>query len=402
NSTDISRASNEIESSQSSLEQSKSALLPNLTFNINQNLSSSQNYDADTDDWNSNSNTNFSLNSSITLYNGTKLLNSIRQKKTELSASELEIQTEKEILSLEILTAYIDVLLAEEQFKNSKDQLQTTEKQVEYAEAKKAAGIISNADYLNIKSQLASDKATHITDKSQLRISYVSLMQTMDMPMQDSLDIVTPDMENLLNDKLEFTSEEIYNAALEIRSEVKTANLNLESSKLEIKITKADYLPSLKLNGSLNTDYTDALSEVGFGEQFENQLNSSIGLSLSIPIFQQKQVKNQVIQARISAKNSELSLIDIKNSLRKNIEQAYTDAIVAEMQYRASTEQLQAEQESYLLAEEMFSQGLINSVDYLSSKDNYMDAESSLTQTKFNLILKTKVIEYYLGKPIKL
>ncbi len=403
NSTDIVRADNSVESKQSIYKQSKAALLPNLTFNISQSQSYAQNYDDVSTEWvsDNNSTTGFNLSSSMTLYNGAKLLNSIRQKKTELSASEFEITTEKELLSLQVLTAYINVLLAEEQIENYENQLKTMEKQVEYAEAKKSSGVISNVDYLNIKSQLAADKASLISAKSQLRVNQVSLMQMMNMPIQDTLNIVSPEMNNLLRSS-ELSSEEIFNAALDIRPEIKTAELNLKSSELNLKIAKADYLPSLKLSGNLSTSYYNDLADLGFQEQFENQKKASLALSLSIPIFQNKQVSNQVKQAKISARNSELDLLDIKNDLRKNIEQAYTDASVAEMNYKASIEQLSAEQESYLLAEEMYSQGLINSVDYLSSKDNFMNAEGSLTQVKYNLILKNKIIDYYLGKPITL
>lgn len=402
NSTVIKRANNNVESQQSTLQQSKFALAPDLTLSINQNLSSSSNYDLNSGNWNSDSNssTSFNLNSSMTLFNGAKLINSIRQKKTELSAAELGTEAENELLSLDILRAYVNVLLAEEQFKNSENQFQTTEKQVEVAEAKKSAGVISNANYLNLKSQLATDKAALITAKSQLRVNYVSLMQTMNMPINESFTIVTPAVEELLKEKQQSNSEEIYNSVLQIRPEIKIADLNLESSKLEIKIAKADALPSLKLNGSLETGYNEDLTGASFAEQFENQIKPSIGLSLSIPLFQRKQVDNQVTQASISAKNSALDLTDIKNNLRKNIEQACTDVEVAEMKYQASIEQLQAEQEYYLLSEEMFTQGLINSVDYLSSKEKLSEAESSQTQAKYNLLLKNKIIDYYLGQPI--
>lgn len=402
NSTVIKRSNNTIESKQSTLEQSKAALAPDLTFSVKQNLSSSSDYDPNSGNWlnATNTSTSFNLSSSITLYNGAKLINSIRQKKTELSAAELETETENELLSLEILTAYINVLLAEEQFQNSEIQFQTTENQVEYAKAKKSAGVISKANFLNIRSQLATDKAALIAAKSQLRINYVSLMQTMNMPISESFHIVTPAVEELLKEKQQSNSEEIYNSVLQIRPEIKIADLNLESSRLDIKIAKADALPSLMLNGSLESGYNKDLAGVSFAEQFDNQIKPSIGLSLSIPLFQRKQVKNQVTQARISLKNSALDLIDIKNNLRKNIEQACTDVEVAEMKYLASIEQLQAEEEYYLLSEEMFSQGLINSGDYLSAKENLSAAESSRTQAKYNLLLRNKIIDYYLAQPI--
>lgn len=402
NSTDISRANNSIESKQSILEQSKAALLPNLSLGLSQDLSISKNYISNDKSWDSESqaNTSFFLSSSVTLFNGAKLINTIRQNNTELTASEYEVQTQKEILSLEVLTAYINVLLANEKYLNMETQLNSTERQLELAEARKAAGVLSSSDYMNIKSEYASDKAALISAKSAKRLSLVSLMQTMNMPMEDSLTIVEPNLDTLLQEDKDTDAERIYNLALEIRPEIKSADLSLESAEVGIKIAKADALPTLSLQGNLSTSYSDALSEVDFGEQFSNKVKPSVALSLSLPIFQNKRVKNQVTQARIQAKESQLNLTDIKNNLRKSIEQACTDSEVAVMSYQAAQEQYLAAQESYRLAEEMFSQGMVNSVDFQSSKNTFINAQNSLTQSKYNVLLQNKIINYFCGQSI--
>lgn len=403
-STDINRSENSLKSEKSNLEQSKAAQGPNLLFNVNQNVNSSNNYTTtesngcwDRDNYSS---TNLILSSSITLYNGAKLKNSIRQDKINLAAAESDIQTEKELLSLNIVTAYINVLLSKEQLMNSQSQLQSTEKQLEYAKARKSAGIISNVDYLNIKSQYATDKAALISAQSNLKINLVSLMQLMNMPVNDLFDIVEPNITAEVNNLRTPKADKIYNTALGIRPEIKTAELDFNSALTGIKIAKADALPSLLLNGSLGTSYMSNLSGICFSNQLTHQVNPSVGLSLSVPIYQRKQVKNQIEQATILADNYQLILTDTKNNLRKAIEQACTDVSIANMTYQASQEQYQAEQNSYQLSEEMFSQGLINSVDYLTSKNNLIAAESSLTQAKFNVVLQNKIIDYYCGEPI--
>jgi outer membrane protein len=127
-----------------------------------------------------------------------------------------------------------------------------------------------------------------------------------------------------------------------------------------------------------------------------------VGINLSIPIYQRKQVKTQVKAAQIQVSNAQLELTDMKNNLRKYIEQACTDVQTAQSNYLALQEQLEAEQESYDVASEMFSQGMVNSVDFLLSKNNLIIAENKFTQAKYNLILQNKIVEYYLGKPIEL
>ncbi|PKQ61840.1 hypothetical protein BZG02_14540 [Labilibaculum filiforme] len=404
NSTEISRANNSTAIQKAYLSQSKAERGPNLFLNGSQTISSTKNYEySDTDEsWkqNSSSKLSVSLNSEITLYNGAKLKNTIAQNKTKLAASDTDIQTEKELISLNILSSYITTLLAIKNVNNSDVQLASTAKQFELAEARKAAGIISTTDFLNIKSQYASDKAVFVDAKNTLRVNMVALMQLMNMPINDSFTIQEPNIDALLKTVSVTDANFIYNVALGIQPSIKVAELNLKSAQMNIKLAQADAMPQLSLGGSIGTGYSSDLDPVNFSDQFSNQINPSIGLSLSVPIFQRKKVKTNVKIANIQTHNEALTLIDLKTDLRKYIEQACTDAQIASSNYLALQEQYDAENESYQLSNEMFTQGMINSVDFLTSKNNLVSAENKLTQAKYNVLLQNKIIDYYLGNTI--
>lgn len=404
NSTDIGRAKNSVASQNAYLEQSEAERLPNLNLGVNQQLNSAGNYNATNNEWNRNGNATLSvsLNSQVTLYNGAKIKNSIHQNQINLEYAELNIQTEQELIGLNILTAYINVLLSKDNVQNSQLQFEVTQKQLTYTEARKEAGSISLSDLLIIKSQLASDKTSLIEAESNLRITLISLMQLMNMPVSNDFDIQQPDIDELIGNTTETNPVMVYAIALGIQPNIKTAKLNVESNKTGINIAKADALPKLTLNGGMNTGYASNINEIDLGEQFSNSVNPYVGLSLSVPIFQHKQTKTQVKLAQIQVSDSELELIDMKNDLRKYIEQACTDAQTAQSNYQALQEQLDAEDESYEVANEMFTQGMMNSVDFLSSKNNLIVAENKFTQAKYNLILQNKIVEYYLGNKISL
>lgn len=398
NSTDIERSQNSVQLQGAYLEQSKASRLPNLQIGVKQQFTSTGNYNNINGEWNRNSNStlNAALTSQVTLYNGAKIKNTILQNSINLESAELNIQTEKELISLNILSFYINALLAQENLRNSQLQLEATQKQLTYAQARSEAGVISRSDLLYIKSQLASDKT------SNMRIALVSLMQIMNMPVSDNFSIQHPDIENIINKKIETNPETVYNVALGIQPSIQTANLNVKSAEIEIDLAKSGALPSLMLNGDIETGYSSNISNINFGEQFSNSISPYVGFSLSIPIYQRKQVKTQVKSAQIQVSNAQLELTDMKNNLRKYIEQACTDVQTAQSNYLALQEQLEAEQESYDVASEMFSQGIVNSVDFLLSKNNLIIAENKFTQAKYNLILQNKIVEYYLGKPIEL
>lgn len=406
NSTTIGRANNEVKSQTSWLEQKKAARNPNLLLSGKETLRSGKKY-VENDyeeswDWENSSNLNFSLNSSVTLYNGAKLKNAIIQGQTNLDAAESDIQTQEELISLNILSAYISVIFAKEQVKNDEAVLEATEKQLDQASVRKEAGVLSPTDYLNIKSQYTSDKASLVTAKSNLRLSLVSLMQLMNMPVNNTFEIAEPDIDALLAKRCETDAAKVYEMALKLQPVIKTAELDLQSAKIGIQLAKAEALPVISLSADLTTWYSNAQNNLNFTNQLSNQFSPSLGLNLSIPIYQRKQIKNSVLQAEIATDNIKYNLTDIKNDLRKVIEQACTDLQSANSAWLSNIEQLEAQQESYRVSEEMFAQGMVNSVDYLTSKNNLTSAETDLTRAKYTVVLQNKIVEYYMGNQIKL
>ncbi len=404
NSTEISRSNNSIDIQNAYLDQSKANRAPNLYFNANQTLNATNTYQYEDVDghWiqENSSNLSMSLSSEITLYNGAKLKNTISQNKTLLVASETDKQTQKEIISLNVLTAYINALLSIENVENYKTQLESTEEQLSLAEARKSAGMITASDFLNIKSQYASDKASLTNAKNTLKSQLVALMQIMNMPTNHSFTIIEPSIDDLIKIATETDASTVYNTALGLQPSIKSAELNLESTQMDIKIAKADGLPQLTLGSGLGTGYVSNLNNVNLGEQFSNKLSPYIGLSLSVPIYQRKKVKTNITIANIQTQNEELLLVDLKNNLRKYIEQACIDSETASSNYFALQEQYDAENEAYELSNEMFSQGMINSVDLLSAKTDFVNAENMLTQAKYNVLLQNKIIDYYLGNSL--
>lgn len=404
NSTEISRANNNVDIQNAYLVQSKAERGPDLYFKANQTLNStgSYAYNETGGSWSQNNSSNLSvaLSSEISLYNGAKLKNTIIQRKMNLVASETDIQTQKELISLNVLTAYINALLANENVKNYEAQLKLTEKQLELSEARKLAGIISITDFLNIKSQYAADKATLTNAKNTLQINLVALMQLMNMPINNLFTIQKPDVDILIKGIPERDASSVYDVALGLQPVIKSAELSLESAQIDVKIAKADALPQLSLGGGIGTGYVSSMKNINLGEQFSNKVNPYIGLSLSIPIYQRKKVKTNVAIANIQTQNEELFLVDLKNDLRKYIEQACIDAQTANSNYLALQEQYNAEDESYQLSSEMFAQGMLNSIDFLTSKNNLVTAENKLTQAKYNVLLQNKIIDYYLGNTI--
>ena len=385
--------------------QAKSNRLPSVNASVSENFNWYKGFDSSTGQYgssNGSNSTNYGVNISVSLYNGDKLNTRIKQAEINLQSSKYYSESVKESVGLNILNAYLQVLYSYENVKNAEKQIESTTEQLALAKERMDLGVIASSDYLQIKSELATEKSTLATAQSQLAIDNVTLEQLMELPVDPNFSISSPNLESLLVEFVQPDAQEIYNLALGIKPEIKNIELTKESTALNVKIAKADYMPSISANAGLSTGYSSLNSGSGYTTQLNDKVNPSVGLTLSIPIFQKKQVKTNVGIATIAVSNAELDVVNTKNQLRKEIEQACVNVASAKSQYTASLEQNQSSKESYDVTNEKFKVGLLNSVDFLVQKTSLITSESKLLQSKFNLIFSYKVLDFYKGVPLTL
>jgi len=378
--------------------------LPSVNASVSENLSWGKGFNSSTGQYGSNSgtnNTNYGLNTSVSLYNGDKLSTRIKQAELNLESGKYYSESVKESVGLSIVNAYLQLLYANENVKNAKKQIESTTEQLALAKERMDIGLISLSDYLQIKSELSTEKSTLATAQSTYAIDNVTLEQLMELPVDPNFAVSSPNLDSILIASVQPNAQDIYNIALGIKPEIKNAELTKESTALNVKIAQADYLPVVSMNGGLSSSYS-SINTTGYGTQLNDKITPSLGLSLSIPIFQKKQINTNVGIAAINVENAELDVINTKNQLRKEIEQACVDVVSAQEQYNASLEQKQSTQESYDVTNEKFKVGLLNSVDFLVQKTNLITSESKLLQSKYNLIFTLKVLDYYKGIPLTL
>jgi outer membrane protein len=381
----------------------KSAWYPSLSGSARQNFSwgNQLNNTTGATVFKGSDGTNISLASGMTVFNGNRIRNNVKQSEINYEASKYSTDVIKETVSLNVLNAYLQVLFAEEQVKNDNSQIGSLEEQLNLAAERLKLGAIANSDYLQVKSQLATEKQTLATAQSQLAINRITLMQLMELTDVTNFSIEHPNLDSLINQKRIPDPKEIFQTAMGIKPEVKNAELSKQSTQIGIDIAKAGLLPNISMNAGLSTLYSsNTISGSSFGYQFKNNLSPSIGLSASIPIYLNRQVRTNVAVAKKNTENADLNEYNVKNQLRKAIEQSCQDVISSQIEYESGVEAYNAVKESYDVASEKYFQGLMNSVDFLIQKTTYIATESALLQSKYRLIFSYKVLDFYSGLPL--
>jgi outer membrane protein len=344
----------------------------------------------------------------MTIFDGSKIRNNVKQSETNYEADKYNTEVIKETVSLNVLNAYLQVLYSEEQVNNDNDQISSLAEQLTLADERLKLGAIANSDYLQVKSQLATEKQTLAAAQSQLAINRIALMQLMELPITNDFQIEYPNLVNLINQKRTPDPVEIYQTALGIKPEVKNAELTKKSSQLGIELAKANFYPNISLNAGVSSSYSGYQTSFqtsfqpgsSFGDQLKNNISPSIGLSASIPIYLNKQVRTNVAVAKLNSNTAELNEFNTKDVLRKEIEQACQDVASSQIEYEASIEAYQAVKESFDVASEKYNQGIMNSVDFLIQKTTFIATESSFLQSKYKLIFSYKVLDFYSGQPL--
>lgn len=380
------------------LQQYKAQLFPSLSAGTSHSLT---NYpSSDVEDHNSYSG-NYNVSASWKLFDGGRRVTTIKQSEMQQDVNELSVRQSENDIRLSIIQAYMQVLYAVESVRTNENTVDVSKAQRDRGEELLKAGSISRVDLAQLESQYSSDKYRLVTSQTNLDNYLLQLKQLLELDIMDDIQVETPnlsvdDILALLPDK-----ETIYNVSLSVMPEIKSSELNVSVAELEIKKARAGFLPSLSMNASVNTGHASGTG-VDFGEQMWNRFNENIGLTLSVPIYSNRENKTAVNKAKYASITSELELINAQKQLLKTVEGIYLDATSSQNQYLAAVEQVKYAEESYTLIDEQFVLGMKNTLELLTAKNDYLNAQQELLQAKYMAVMSVQLLNVYQNKPIAL
>jgi outer membrane protein len=341
----------------------------------------------------------FVVSSGATIYNGGYITDDIRQKNLEIESANLNVLQTLNDITLQITQAYLAILLAKENVIYEQDLVNTTDSQVIQGKNEYEAGSIAKNAYIALQAQLATDKYNLITAQSTVRQNKVTLKQLLQLPFQDSFDVVNPD--TIVSKEAVTVLDTAVAIAMRTRPEVKNGQLGIDISRYDLAKAKTGYLPLLTASAELSSGYSNNSTD-DYVRQLDNNFFQQVGLNLSIPIFNRRTVKTNVENAKIEVEQSKLSLLSTQTTLALNIEQAYISVQNAQAQYDAAVEELRANQESFRIAGEELKVGASTVFAYLQQKTQYTQAFQAYIQAKYNAALSIKIYDFYMGIAIKL
>lgn len=343
----------------------------------------------------------------FTIFDGFALSNNIDKQELDFQATLKDMQKAKDDIMLNIAGMYLEILFAEEVVLVSEAQLDVTKQQMNRTRQLVDAGSLAKGALLEIEAQLAREELQLVNDNNRVQLSYLSLYQMLELPIAQSFTIEKPNLPEIKANISMANSIDVFNNALNSRPEIQAAQLRVKSAEKDLEIAKGNHYPSLTFNANYynlyNNKYTDRNGEdIAFSDQLKNNGRSSLGLTLGIPIFNRFQVKYGISNATLQISEYQYRLQTVSNTLRKEIEQAYTNALASLNRYISSEKAVVSMEEAFRYVEEKFNVGMVNSVDYNLQKNQLTVAQSQLLQAKYEYIFRTKILDFYNGIPIEL
>lgn len=392
------------------MKQSQSALLPSLSLSTSQNVSynpwpeqgsamiAGNKVQADVKKVYYNG--SYSLSGNWTVWNGGQNTNTVKLNKLAAEQARLDsVVTANNVLE-QIAQLYVQILYSDEAISVTKESLKTSQANEERGKTMVSVGKMSKADLAQLTAQRAEDEYSIVEAESNLRNYKRQLKQLLQIADNDEFDVVIPSTTDEMALKDVPALNDVYAASLTQRPEIQNAKLGIESSDLSVKIAKAGKMPTVGLNAGLSTS-TTSMNSNGWGNQLKNNFTVGGGVTVSIPLFDNRKTKTAVNKAMLQKENYMLDLQDKQTTLYSTVENYWLQAVNNQNKFKAARVSTESAQASYELLSEQFNQGLKNIVELMTGKTNLLQAQQNELQSKYLAILNLNMLDFYRTGEIK-
>ncbi len=416
--------------------QSKAGLLPNLnggaahTYNFGQTIDRFTNEFANTRVLSQ----NFYLSSNVTLFGGLSQVNTIKSNEYNYKSSVETLLQQENDLSLNVATAFINVIYCDELLKISKNQFDISKEQLDRTQKLVNAGSLAKSVEYDIKAQLANEDVNVTNADNNYQLAILTLKQLINADSLNSFNINKPNIDVTETNFLSLSINSIYETALKNQHSIQATEYSLLSAEKRLDAARGQASPNIGLNASIGTGTSELAKDIvgtrftgfspvgltnrgdtvlspntelitrktSFSNQFKNNANRSIGFTINIPIFNGLQTHTSIKNAKIQVLNAKYSQDLAKQNLYKTIAQAYANARAALNRYNANKTSLEASELSFNFAQQKFNVGAINAFEFNQAKNRLANAQGNLIQSKYDYVFKLKVLDFYQGKPLTL
>ena len=387
------------------LHTSRHSWMPNLSGSVNESINFGRGLTADNTYTSANTtSTGFSIGGAMNLFDGLATPNNIALSRLNLEAATADLERARDDIRVAVAKAYVQVLYDYEIVDVARQQIELDDAQVARLEAMAATGKAAPAEVSQQKASRAQSGVTLVQAENNLRLALLDLAQLLEIHSSDGFSVERPvvELEEILLD----TPDRIYADAVETRPAVRAEEIRLKGTDKSLKIAQAAQYPSLNLSGGVGSNYYTTSNAAYPQDTFWNQLSHNfspyIGVSMNIPIFTRFQTRNNIRSARLNQELQQIQLDKAKQSLYKEIQQAWSNAVAAEAKYRSSSEAATAAEDAFRLTQAKYENGKATITEFNESRNQLLKTQSDRVQATYEYLFQSRLLDFYRGAALGL
>ena len=399
NNFSIQSSSINISTSELSYKQAKMNIAPSVSASATQGFNFG-NYEKSVG-WNG----NYGISAGMTLFNGLSNANKIKQNKLNVEQSQLSLESSKNNIRVAVIQAFLAIMMNEELLGYQQQVLTASREQMEQGRQQLDVGQILESDYKMLQAQYTSDLYNIENTKNNIQANYLTLKNLLSMNPSTEISITLPDSATLFKSLELPTLQELIERSTNYLPELKMSENDIASAEYDVKIQKATYYPTLSASAGISTGYNGSnltAPNTGWGTQLWHGLGENIGLSLNIPIYQHSSVRNNVKQAEYRVQQIELEQKQTEYQVNQDLQKSYLDVVTAQNDFVAAEAKTDAYRANYMTYKLRFQYGSVTAVDLIQQQTNFLNQLNNYMQAKYSYVLKRKILDVYMGVPVKL
>lgn len=339
-------------------------------------------------------NGNYGINASWTIWNGNQSRNTMKSSLISEQMASLQTQQTANSIQEQIAQLYVQILYTQEAVKTNEKLLENDEQLLQRGQELLRNGKATQADVAQLQAQVDNGKYDVVNSRTQIASYKMQLRQLLQLSDTVDFNIQTPEaLDSQLINYIP-TIDHVYQAALISRPEIKSSQLAIEQSDLDVKIAQGAYSPTISLTAGISDSHMTGTGQ-NIGNQLRDNFDGQIGVNISIPILDNRKRKTTLEKAKINQLNSQLDLKDNQLNLRNTIESYWLEATNNKQKYEASKSQVKSQRTSYALVSEQFKEGKQNIAQLLESRTNLLAAEQTMLQSQYTTLLNITLLKFY-------
>jgi outer membrane protein len=379
------------ESYQVAYQQSKDERLPAVNASVSENLTNSS-------AGGSSVGGNYSVNASMPVYQGGSIINAIEQSRLQMEQATYQTSQFENELTIQVLQAFLSVLGNEELLKYQSSVVDASKEQLNQGKEQYRLGTILESDFLLLEAQYANDQNNIVDTEISRNNNLLTLKRLLSMNPVADLQIVYPDTSAIIGMSLLPAQDDVAERALAYLPDLKIGQYNVDIATVGVKLSTAGYYPTVSLGAGLGTGHSDFTH---FGTQLNDRMNEQIGVTVSIPIFNKNRTRTNVARSKISLQQAELNQMQTELTVLQTVTQEYQNVVSAYNKYNVTDIRQNAYLKSFEAYRAQFNAGSITPVELLQQQNNYISALNDYIQSKYGFMLKRKILDVYMGEPVK-